>query len=199
MDRLQESEYMKKLRSDIERFYQLAGNESPISISRCIITCFHPRIVPVVIIRLAEFFYRYRIVPLYKICAMLNVVLFGLEVSPRVKIGGGLFLPHTVGTVIGAEQIGECVTIMQGVTLGTKETDMQFKGSTRPAVGNYVTIGAGAKILGRVIIGDYAKIGANAVVLHDVPAYALAVGIPAKIVEQKTQTGNPFREDSSAV
>lgn len=121
---------------------------------------------------------------------MLNVVLFGLEVSPRVKIGGGLFLPHTVGTVIGAEQIGECVTVMQGVTLGAKEPDMQFTTTTRPVVGSHVTIGAGAKVIGRVIIGDYAKIGANAVVLRDVPPYAVAVGVPARVVIQKQLADN---------
>lgn len=121
---------------------------------------------------------------------MLNLVLFGLEVSPRVEIGGGLFLPHTVGTVIGAEKIGECVTIMQGVTLGAKEPDMQFTKITRPIIGNHVTIGAGAKVIGRVMVGDHAKIGANAVVLDDVPPYAVAVGVPAKIVKQKLQEDN---------
>lgn len=174
---------MKKLRSDVERFHRLAGNEGSISTIRFLLSCFHPRIVPVVLIRLSEFFYRYRIVPLYKLCALLNVMLFGLEASPRVKIGGGLFLPHTVGTVIGAEQIGECVTIMQGVTLGAKETDIQFTPSARPAVGNHVTIGAGAKVIGRVVIGDHAKIGANAVVLQDVPPYSVAVGVPARIIQ----------------
>jgi serine O-acetyltransferase len=137
------------------------------------------------LIRLAQFFHQYRIVPLAKICTLLNLVLFGLEVSPRVKIGGGLFLPHTVGTVIGAVEIGECATIMQGVTLGAKEPDMQFTETKRPVIGNFVMIGAGAKILGRVLIGDHAKVGANAVVLHDVPAYAVAVGVPARIVKKK--------------
>ena len=186
---------MRKLRSDIERFYSLAGEVKPVSTTRLFTSCFHPRIFPVVLIRLAEFFHKHRIAPLHKMCAVLNVVLFGLEVSPRVKIGGGLFLPHTVGTVIGAEEIGECVTIMQGVTLGAKEPDMQFTGAARPVVGNHVTIGAGAKVIGRVIIGDYAKIGANAVVLHDVPPYAVAVGVPARIVKQKQFVDNSI-EDS---
>lgn len=152
---------------------------------RLFASCFHPRIFPVLLIRLAQFFHQHRLVPLAKICTLLNLVLFGLEVSPRVKIGGGLFVPHTVGTVIGAVEIGACVTIMQGVTLGAKEPDMQFTVTKRPVVGNYVMIGAGAKIIGGIFIGDHAKIGANAVVLHDVPAYAVAVGVPAKIVQKK--------------
>jgi len=113
---------------------------------------------------------------------MLNVVLFGIEVSPKVKIGGGLFLPHTVGTVLGAESIGENVTIMQGVTLGAKEPDMQFMPSTRPIIGNNVLIGAGAKVIGRIKVEDFAKIGANAVVVKDVPAYAVAIGVPARVL-----------------
>ena len=121
--------------------------------------------------------------PASKLFSILNVLFFGIEVSPRVAIGGGLFLPHTVGTVIGAAQIGENVTIMQGVTLGAKEPDMGFTLSARPVIGNCVTIGAGAKIIGHVTVGDHAKIGANAVVLNDVPAHATAVGIPARIAK----------------
>jgi len=178
---------MSKLRSDIERYYQIAGNPKPISGLGLLIACFNPRLVPNVILRLSGFFFRHRIGIIAKFFAMLNVLLFGIEVSPRVEIGGGLFLPHTVGTVIGAERIGCNVTILQGVTLGTREPDMQFTISLRPIVGNHVLIGAGAKIIGRVTIGDHAKIGANAVVLDDVPPYGIATGIAAKIMEPTQQ------------
>jgi serine O-acetyltransferase len=100
-----------------------------------------------------------------------------------------LFLPHTVGTVLGAERIGDNCTIMQGVTLGTSEPDMGFTVSQRPIIGNHVLIGAGAKVIGRITIGDHAKIGANAVVLRDVPAFSLAVGVPATIVPLKGAGG----------
>ena len=139
--------------------------------------------MPVTILRIAEFLYWHRLSVLAKIFSMLNVVLFGIEVSPKVNIGGGLFLPHTVGTVIGAERIGKNVTIMQGVTLGAKEPDLEFATSTRPIIGDHVLIGAGAKVIGRVMVGDYAKIGANAVVVHDVPAHAVAVGVPARVIK----------------
>lgn len=137
---------------------------------------------PVALLRLAEFFYGRGLGPLAKLCSMLNVLVFGLEVSPQVEIGGGLFLPHTVGTVIGAARIGDNCTILQGVTLGTSEPDMGFTVSERPVIGNDVLIGAGAKVIGCITVGDHAKIGANAVVLRDVPAYAVAVGVPATIV-----------------
>lgn len=174
---------MNRLRLDIERYYQLAGRPTVASPRRILAACFNPRLLPVVFLRSSAFFYRHHLGPLAKVFTLLNVLLFGIEVSPRVKIGGGLFLPHTVGTVIGADSIGDDVTIMQGVTLGAKEPDMHFNPMTRPIIGNHVLIGAGAKIIGRVTVGDYAKIGANAVVVHDVPAYAVAVGVPARIIK----------------
>ena len=158
------------------------GYEGPISSFVLVRSCFAPRMMPVVFIRLAEFFFWLRMGIVAKLFSTINVVLFGLEVSPQVQIGGGLFLPHTVGTILGAELIGNNVTILQGVTLGTAEPDRGFTVSLRPVIGNNVLIGAGAKIIGRVTVGDYAKVGANAVVLQDVPPYALAVGVPARII-----------------
>lgn len=176
---------MKKLRSDIERYYDMRGHSGSISTPALIFACFNPRMAPVALLRMAEFFHERKLGPIAKIFSMLNVAVFGIEVSPQVQIGGGLFLPHTVGTVLGAERIGDNCTIMQGVTLGTSEPDMGFTASERPVIGNNVLIGAGAKVIGRITIGDHAKIGANAVVLRDVPAYALAVGVPATISEKK--------------
>lgn len=175
---------MKNLRSDIERYQQWLGYPGPVSTFKFIRTCFNPRMLPVVFIRLAEFFAERRLGVLAKLFTMANVALFGLEASPQVQIGGGLFLPHTVGTVLGAERIGCNVTILQGVTLGTAEPDSGFTAALRPVIGDHVLIGAGAKIIGRVTVGDYAKVGANAVVLQDVPAYALAIGVPARIIHQ---------------
>lgn len=178
---------VKNLRADIERYYQLAGVSKSVSGLWLFAACFNPRLFPNVLLRLSEFFCKRHMGPIAKFFSMLNVLLFGLEVSPRVEIGGGLFLAHTVGTVIGAERIGCNVTIMQGVTLGSKEPDIQFTVSTRPVIGNHVLIGAGARIIGRVTVGDYAKIGANAVVLEDVPPYATAAGISARVIEPKQQ------------
>jgi serine O-acetyltransferase len=99
----------------------------------------------------------------------------GAEISLGTRIGGGLLLPHPTGIVIHPDSvIGPNCIIFQQVTLGSGEN-----GS--PRIGGHVDIGAGAKILGAVCIGDHAKIGANAVVLTDVPAFATAVGIPARL------------------
>ena len=137
--------------------------------------------MPNALFRAAEFFHARHLGLPAKICAALNVLLFGIEVSPLVEIGGGLSLPHTVGTVLGAASIGKNCTILQGVTLGSIEQDTGFTKSSRPVIGNDVYIGAGAKVIGSVFVGDNARIGANAVVLCDVPAHAVAVGVPAKI------------------
>ena len=173
---------MKNLRLDTERYQQFMGYTGPVSTFRLIKSCLNPRMAPVVLIRLAEFFFEQRLGVVAKLFTMINVATFGIESSPQVKIGGGLFLPHTVGTVLGAEKIGKNVTILQGVTLGTAEPDNGFTVSLRPVIGNHVVLGAGAKVIGRVTIGDYAKVGANAVVLQDVPPYAIAVGVPARII-----------------
>lgn len=173
---------MKKLRLDIERYHRMRGRSGAVSTAALVLACFNPRMAPVALLRTAEFFHGHRLGMGAKFFSMLNVLVFGIEVSPQVQIGGGLFLPHTVGTVLGAERIGDNCTIMQGVTLGTSEPDMGFTVSERPVIGNNVLIGAGAKVIGRISVGNHAKIGANAVVLRDVPAHALAVGVPARMV-----------------
>lgn len=177
---------MKKLRLDVERYHHMRGRSGAVSTVALVLACFNPRMAPVALLRIAEFFHARRLGIVAKFFSMLNVVVFGIEVSPQVQIGGGLFLPHTVGTVLGAERIGDNCTILQGVTLGTSEPDMGFTVSARPVIGNNVLIGAGAKVIGRITIGDHAKVGANAVVLHDVPSYALAVGVPARLVSPKS-------------
>jgi len=104
----------------------------------------------------------------------------GVEIHPAAKIGRGLFIDHGMGVVIGeTAEIGDNVTIYQGVTLGGtgKET-----GKRHPTIGNNVMIGAGAKVLGPFKVGDGAKIAANAVVLDEVPPYSTVVGVPGRIV-----------------
>ncbi len=181
---------MTKLWLDIERYYFLCGHRGPVSGTMLFAACFNPRMVPVVLLRLAEYFHGRRIGLLAKFFSAINVLVFGIEVSPLVEIGGGLFLPHTVGTVIGAARIGDNCTIMQGVTLGTSEPEIGFTAAARPVVGNGVLIGAGAKVIGGITVGDHAKIGANAVVLRDVPSHSVAVGVPATVLA-RSASGEP--------
>ena len=106
---------------------------------------------------------------------------FGLEIGG--DIGGGLYIAHPSGTVINVKHMGENCSVIAAVTIGMRN-EWVF-----PAIGSHVFIGAGARVLGGVTIGDHAKIGANAVVMDDIPAYATAVGVPARIV--KTHTTYP--------
>ncbi|NLX61211.1 MAG: serine O-acetyltransferase [Tissierellia bacterium] len=106
----------------------------------------------------------------------------GIEIHPGAQIGKNFFIDHGMGVVIGeTAEVGNNVTIYHGVTLGGVGGDPNSK--RHPTVEDDVMIGAGAKILGPVTIGKGAKIGANAVVLDDIPPYATAVGMPAKVVK----------------
>jgi serine O-acetyltransferase len=105
-------------------------------------------------------------------------VCFASDVDTQARLGSGLYTPHPFGIVIGAGvRIGENVAILQRVTLGRAGLDHVY-----PVIGNGVEIGAGASILGAIHIGDGARIGANSVVLKDVPAGAVAVGAPARVI-----------------
>ncbi len=105
----------------------------------------------------------------------------GIEIHPGATIGKRFFIDHGTGVVIGeTTEIGDDVTIYQGVTLGGTGKDV---GKRHPTVGNNVMIGAGAKVLGPVKIGDNTKSAAGSVVLHEIPPNSSAVGTPARVVK----------------
>jgi serine O-acetyltransferase len=169
------------LRADLCRARALVhGSSSSVTALQLWLGMLSPRFVPVLLCRLAYFFYCRKLSPIAKFFSLLNFFFFGIEIAIQCRVGKGLFLPHTQGTVIGAYSIGENATIFQGVTLGARELDFSFLESTRPAVGDNVTIGSGAKVLGGVTLGCGSRIGANAVVLESIAAGMVAVGIPAR-------------------
>lgn len=109
--------------------------------------------------------------------------LTGIEIHPGAKIGRRVFIDHGMGVVIGeTAEVGDDCTLYHGVTLGG--TSWQ-KGKRHPTLEAGVIVGAGAKILGPITLGAGAKIGSNAVVVRDVPVGATAVGIPARIFDEK--------------
>ena len=138
----------------------------------------YPGVRATVLFRLSHVAHVRHVPVIPMVLARRNLRRWGLDIPPHVPVGGGLYIPHPVGTVITARSIGRNCHIISAVTIGMRNT-WEF-----PLIGDDVTIGAGARILGSVTIGDGAQIGANAVVLGDVPAGATAVGIPARIVQR---------------
>lgn len=119
--------------------------------------------------------------------------LTGIEIHPGATIGRRMFIDHGMGVVIGETAVvGDDCTMYHGVTLGGTSWN---KGKRHPTLENGVVIGAGAKVLGPILIGAGAKIGSNAVVVKDVPANATAVGIPARILEEADSTKSTKTEE----
>jgi serine O-acetyltransferase len=127
--------------------------------------------------RWSHWLWRHRMKTLARINSQIARFFTGIEIHPGARIGRRLFIDHGMGVVVGETAvIGDDVTIYHGVTLGGKGL---IDGKRHPTIENDVVVGAGAQVLGDITIGSYSVIGANAVVVHDVPANAIAVGIPA--------------------
>lgn len=116
--------------------------------------------------------------------------LTGIEIHPGAAIGKGVFIDHGMGVVIGETAIvGDYALIYQGVTLGGTGKEC---GKRHPTVGENVVVGAGAKVLGNILIGNNVRIGAGSVVLRDVPSDCTVVGIPGRIVYRSGVKVNPL-------
>lgn len=123
---------------------------------------------------------RYPLAALHLVLAKLAEIFCGVTIGVSARIGRRFVIEHSGAIVVhGRAVIGDDCIIRQGVTIGNQRMDRPLEA---PHIGNRVNIGAGAKILGAVHIGDDVDIGANAVVITDVPAGALAVGVPARII-----------------
>jgi serine O-acetyltransferase len=109
----------------------------------------------------------------------------GIEIHPAATIGKGLFIDHGMGIVIGeTAEIGDNVSLLQGVTLGGTSTRREKR---HPTLGNNVTVGAGAKIIGGFRIGDGSRIGAGSVVVREVPPNSVVVGVPGRVTYRDGQ------------
>jgi len=111
--------------------------------------------------------------------------LTGIEIHPAAKIGSGLFIDHGMGVVIGeTAEVGENVTLLQGVTLGGTSLKREKR---HPTLGDNVVVGAGAKIIGAFKIGDGSRIGAGSVVVREVPTNSVVVGVPGRVTYRDGQ------------
>src|SRR5690625_3102802 len=132
--------------------------------------------------RIAHAFQKRKLYFIARLISQINRFFTGIEIHPGAKIGRRFFIDHGMGVVIGETcEIGDNVTIYQGVTLGGTGKE---KGRRHPTLKDNVLVATGAKVLGSITIGEHAKIGAGSVVLKDVPEYSTVVGIPGRVVVQ---------------
>lgn len=148
----------------------------------------YPGIHAILLHRVSNKLWRYRLKLIAKLISFISRAVTGIEIHPRAKIGQRLFIDHGMGVVIGeTSEIGDDCTIYHGVTLGGRSLS---KGKRHPTLGNNVIVGAGAKILGPLMIENNVRIGSNAVVLENVPEFSTVVGIPGRVIRHQLHDAN---------
>lgn len=144
----------------------------------------YPGFHAVLLYRVANFIWNLKLKFFAKMISYLTRIFTGIEIHPAAQIGENMFIDHGLGVVIGeTSEIGNNVLIYHGVTLGGNTLN---KGKRHPTIKNNVIVGAGAKILGPVIVGEGARVGANAVVTKNVPNKATFMGVPAKELKENS-------------
>ena len=188
--------FFKEIDSIIER--------DPAAGSRLGVIFLYPSFHVMFFYKIGNILWRYNLKFLARLIMHFARIFTGIEIHPAAKIGSNFFMDHGLGIVIGeTTEIGENVTIYQGVTLGgimpSVESDLQRNQKRHPTVGNNVIIGSGAQILGAINIGDDARIGANSVVSRDVPANVTVAGVPAREFSRsaKKETFKPYAVSDS--
>lgn len=145
----------------------------------------YPGVYALILHKWEHFLYRHNLKLFARISSQLTRHITGIEIHPGAQIGRRCFIDHGMAVVIGeTTEIGDDVTIYQGVTLGGTGKDV---GKRHPTIGNNVVIATGSKVLGPFKVGDNCKIGAGSVVLHEIPPGCTVVGIPGKIVRRPHQ------------
>jgi serine O-acetyltransferase len=166
--------------NDIRADFQAVFERDPAARSSLEVVAAYPGFQAAVSHRITHYLWKKNFKFTARVMSQLSRFFTGVEIHPGAVIGKGFFIDHGMGVVIGeTSEIGENVTIYHGVTLGGTSFT---KGKRHPTIGNNVTIGAGAKILGPLTVGDNSKVGANSVVIRDVPSNSTVVGIPGSVV-----------------
>ncbi len=154
-----------------------------------VILCY-PGLQALVLHRFSHRLYNFGLPLIPRILSHIGRFFTGIEIHPGATIGKGVFIDHGMGVVIGETAIiGDYCLIYQGVTLGG--TGKQ-SGKRHPTLGENVVVGAGAKILGNILIGHDVRIGAGSIVLRDVPADCTVVGIPGRVVYRSGEKVDPL-------
>ena len=168
--------FFKRLTEDVDSYL----DRDPAARSRTEVILCYPGYHAILFYRFANLAWQRRLHLIGRLISNFGRFVTGIEIHPGAKIGRRCFIDHGMGVVVGeTSQVGDDVTLYQGVTLGGTSLE---KGKRHPTIEDGVIIGSGAQVLGPLAVGEGARIGANAVVLQDVPQGTTMVGIPAKIV-----------------
>jgi len=174
--------FFKTIKEDIRTVFE----RDPAAKSTLEVLLCYPGLHCIIMHRVAHFLYRKKRYVLARFISHIIRFLTGIEIHPGAVIGRRVFIDHGHGTVIGeTAEIGDDVTIYQGVTLGGTGKE---KGKRHPTIGNNVVISTDAQVLGAIVIGDNSKIGAGSVVLQDVPPNCTVVGIPGRVKVRRDPT-----------
>ena len=178
---------LKKIKEDLSIVFE----RDPAARSYLEILTTYPGVHAILFHRIAHRIWKIKLFWLGRLISHISRFLTGIEIHPGAVIGSRFFIDHGMGVVIGETSvIGDDCTIYHGVTLGGTSWK---QGKRHPTLENKVVVGAGAKILGPITICSGAKIGSNAVVVKDIPKNVVAVGIPARIVQDTENKVNAFR------
>lgn len=174
-----------KIKTEVDSFFA----RDPAARSRLEIYLAYPGFHAVILHRFAHWLWGKDLFTLARMVSYFSRFLTSIEIHPAAQLGQNFFIDHGIGIVIGeTAKIGDNVTIYHDVTLGGVSPQDSAKGSIRhPQIGNDVIIGSGAQLLGPINVGDGARIGSNAVVVTDVEANSIMVGIPARKVIKKVK------------
>jgi serine O-acetyltransferase len=177
----------QRLREDI----RIVFDRDPAARTTIEVILAYPGLHAVWIHRMAHGLWRWKLKLLARLLSQLARWMTGIEIHPGARIGRRFFIDHGMGVVIGeTAEIGDDCTLYHGVTLGGTTW---LKGKRHPTLGSNVVVGAGAKILGPIVIGENARVGSNSVVVKDVPEGATVVGIPGRVVTPRDETGSQRR------
>jgi serine O-acetyltransferase len=168
-----------RLAAELREDLQAARERDPAARTRLEVALAYPGLHAIWAHRLAHRLWRRRWGKLpARLASQVTRFMTGVEIHPGARLGRRLFIDHGMGVVVGeTTEVGDDVTLFQGVTLGGRSMS---PGKRHPTLGDRVTVGAGAKVLGPLTIGDDVQIGANAVVVKDGPAGSVMVGVPAR-------------------
>lgn len=170
---------LAKIQEDITTILE----KDPAARSIAEVVLLYPGLHALIAHRIAHRLLLWKIPFIPRFLSMMSRILTGIEIHPGAQIGRRFFIDHGMGVVIGETTIiGDDVLIYQGVTLGGTGKEA---GKRHPTIGNFVTIGAGAKVLGNITIGENSRIGAGSVVVDNVPENSTVVGIPGRIVKMQ--------------